>query len=313
MEKRRDKGIEPARLWRRARQEELCIFTLHRGQVRGAILRGNQMIREMQLNHRLGIMESLILGQAYLGAAMLATALKGNDRLALQIECDGPVRGLNVEANAYGEVRGYLRNPQLNIDAEQTSFDTAPFIGSGQVIVTRYLEDAKQPFSGRTELHTGRLAEDITHYLWQSEQAPSAMHLSIHFHPDGAVSGAGALLLQALPECREELRQTLEEQVRALPSLGEAFGQDEAVNDFLQNHFGRSELQILERRKPAFMCHCNRTTISRLFTIMPEDDFTDLKQNGPFPMEVVCHYCATPYYFKAADLEFIYTRRQRRN
>ncbi|MBW2101383.1 MAG: Hsp33 family molecular chaperone HslO [Deltaproteobacteria bacterium] len=62
----------------------------------------------MRAAHDLGILETLVLGRAYLGCSLMASDLKGRDKISLKIDCSGPVQGLVVEGNAFGEVRGYL-------------------------------------------------------------------------------------------------------------------------------------------------------------------------------------------------------------
>jgi molecular chaperone Hsp33 len=42
------------------------------------------MINEMRANHELGILETLVLGRAYLGAALMTGDLKGMDRLSIK-------------------------------------------------------------------------------------------------------------------------------------------------------------------------------------------------------------------------------------
>ena len=66
------------------------------------------MIAQMGWNHELGVLETLALGHAYLGACLMSASLKGNDRLRLQVDCSGPIKGLVVEANAAGAVRGFF-------------------------------------------------------------------------------------------------------------------------------------------------------------------------------------------------------------
>jgi molecular chaperone Hsp33 len=84
--------------------------------IRGTMLNGSRMINQMRWNHELGILETLVLGHAYMGACLMAAGLKGEDRLALQVDCSGPVKGLVVEANAAGEVRGFLKNVPIPVE-----------------------------------------------------------------------------------------------------------------------------------------------------------------------------------------------------
>jgi molecular chaperone Hsp33 len=148
-------------------------------------MNGTRMINEMRANHDLGILETLVLGRAYLGIGLMSAGLKGNDRLGLRIDCSGSIRGLAVEANAFGEVRGFLKNPSIPLAQPLKSFDLSPFFGAGLLTVTRYLQAAKHPFTGQVELRYGNLAQDLAYYHLTSEQIPSAFNLSIKFDRAG--------------------------------------------------------------------------------------------------------------------------------
>ena len=139
-------------------RDRMYNFLLADGAVRGAILNGTRMINEMRANHELGILETLVLGRAYLGAGLMSANLKGADSTSIKIECSGPIKGLTVEANAFGEVRGFLKNVPIPIDRAMQNFDLAPFFGAGFLSVIRYLEDAKQPFTGKVALKYGNIA-----------------------------------------------------------------------------------------------------------------------------------------------------------
>jgi molecular chaperone Hsp33 len=136
-------------------QNKLYNFILENGHIRGAIIHGTFMIKEMRANHHLGILETLTLGHAYLGASLLIANLKDRDRIAFKIECEGPIKGLSVEASAFGEVRGYLKNNPIPIDNPPASFDLAPFFGEGFLEMTHYPEYARHPYVGQRIGTTG--------------------------------------------------------------------------------------------------------------------------------------------------------------
>jgi len=121
----------------------------------------------------------------------MSAGLKGDDRVALQINCTGPVKGLSVEANAYGEVRGYLKRVPIPVDKPMEDFNLSRFFGAGLLSVTKTLRDAKQPFTGKVELRYGNIAQDLAYYCMTSEQIPTAFNLSIKFDKQGEVTGAG--------------------------------------------------------------------------------------------------------------------------
>ncbi|MGD9350504.1 MAG: Hsp33 family molecular chaperone HslO, partial [Desulfobacterales bacterium] len=85
-------------------KDRLYNFLLADGVIRGAVLHGTHMVNEMRANHELGILETLVLGRAYLGVALMSANIKGIESVSLKIECSGPIKGLTVEANTFGEV-----------------------------------------------------------------------------------------------------------------------------------------------------------------------------------------------------------------
>jgi molecular chaperone Hsp33 len=76
-------------------------FVLEQGTIRGALIYSTKLVNEMRANHELGILETMILGYGYIGALLLSSNLKGSERLVLEITCDGPLRGMSVEAYSY--------------------------------------------------------------------------------------------------------------------------------------------------------------------------------------------------------------------
>jgi molecular chaperone Hsp33 len=182
-------------------KDRIYNFLLADGAVRGAILHGTRMVNEMRANHELGILETLVLGRAYLGAGLMSANLKGTDAISLKIECAGPIKGLTVEANALGEVRGFLKNVPIPIDRPMQDFDLSSFFGAGFLSVIRTIEDAKHPFTGKIALEYGNIAQDLANYYLKSEQISTAFNLSIKYDPEGKVTGAGGLFLQAPGGC----------------------------------------------------------------------------------------------------------------
>jgi len=124
-------GEDRKALLKAARKDRLHRFLLAEGRVRGVVLHATLMVNEMRRNHGLGILETLVLGRAYIGVAMMSAGLKGGERIRLQIDCSGPIQGLVVEANAFGEVRGYLKNVPIPVEKPLEDFDLSPFFGSG--------------------------------------------------------------------------------------------------------------------------------------------------------------------------------------
>ena len=294
-------------------RDRLHTFLLADGAVRGVIMNGTRMVNEMRANHDLGILETLVLGRAYLGAGLMSASLKSNDRIAIQFDCSGPIKGLVVEANAFGEVRGYLKNVPIPIDKPMEDFDLSPFFGAGFLSVSKYLEDAKHPFTGKVMLKYGNIAKDLANYYLTSEQIPTAFNLSIKFDKTGRVTGAGAVFLQAMPGASEDLAAGLEERVVNLPSLGKAFTADIDPETLIDEVFRKYSPRFLADHRIEFMCHCNQNRVRSLLMLLPVTDLKAIRDNGPFPVEMRCHFCNTAYHFTEKDIRKIYGQRYPNN
>lgn len=290
-----------------ASNDRIYSFILAGGKIRGAFVNGTRMIREMRANHELGILETLVLGHAYLGCSLLTANLKGEDRVAIGIECSGPVKGLSVEANACGEVRGYLLRNPIPVDAPLEDFNLSPFFGAGFFTVTKYLEDAKKPFSGQVVLQHGNIAQDLAYYFLTSEQTPTAFDLSVKFDGDGEVKGAGGLFLQVMPGADEDMIEKIEELVKNIPSIGEQMAIGEEPNRLIESWFADYSPQNLADERVEFFCRCSKDAMARYMTMLPEKDLGEMLENGPFPVRISCHNCSTAYDFSRDDMEKIYT------
>lgn len=286
-------------------RDKLYTFVMAQGSIRGVAVHGTRMVNEMRWNHDLGILETLVLGHAYLAAGMLSANLKGNDRLNLSVECSGPIKGLSVDANAFGEVRGYLKQVPIPIDRPLESFNLSPFFGAGFLSVTKYLQDAKSPFTGKVMMEHGSLAKDLAVYHLRSEQLPTSFVLSIVFDKAGEVQGAGGLFLQALPGAEEDILRQLEQLVQELPSMGHVVNEEGFPERWLSQAFDGLSPRLLDQRGIEFLCHCNRDQIRNMLTMLSPEDIDDMARNGPFPVEIRCHNCNTCYAFDQAEIQDI--------
>ncbi|MDX1708598.1 MAG: Hsp33 family molecular chaperone HslO [Desulfobacterales bacterium] len=290
-------------------KDRLHNFLLAEGAVRGALLHGTHMVNEMRANHELGILETLVLGRAYLGIALMSANIKGIESVSLNIECSGPIKGLTVEANTFGEVRGFLKNVPIPIDKPMENFDLSPFFGAGFLSVIRNMADAKQPFTSKIELRYGNIAQDLANYYLTSEQIPTAFNLSIQYDKKGRVTGAGGLFLQAMPGADDRLATELEDLVVAFPSLGQAFAREREPEELVQTVFEKYAPRFLADKRIEFMCHCSPERLRRILKMLPIDQLQDIRDEGPFPLEMRCHFCNTRYHFTKEEIQKIYAQR----
>ena len=299
MEKRSVPGDTPAIRLRAHRRDQLYQFLLDSGQIRGAVLHATRMVDEMRVNHDLGPLETLVLGQAYVAAGMMCVNLKSPESLTVRIACSGPIGGLAVEGSAHGEVRGYLsRNPiPVQADTGVPRLRDLFGAGPGTLAVTKRLRGGASPFTGVVDMRYGSLAEDLAHYYATSEQTPSALNLSISFDDAGRPTGAGGIFIQALPGARDATVREVERRLRDESMIGAAFAGGEEPPALLERVFGAHQPVILARRRVLFMCHCSADRFRRHLAALPRDELVDILERGPLPVVTTCLFCNTTYRF----------------
>ncbi len=274
--------------------------------IRGAIVHSTRMVNEMRANHKLGPLETLILGQGYIAASLLCSGLKDkSDKVSMNIQCSGPVKGLDVESNAFGEIRGYLKTDQIAVEDPGKIKYLSTLFGAGFLTVTKYLENAPTPYTGQVALEHGSVAEDLANYFLISEQIPTGFKLSLFFDDEEQVKGAGGIFLQALPGADAAKVEAAEKMIQAIDSLGELFAEGQSPEQVILKEFSSLEPQFLNSSRVEFFCRCSKDRMERYLKTLPREEKKDMMDNGPFPLETRCHHCNSVYLFSKDDLQVL--------
>lgn len=283
------------------KEDKREIFLIADGQARVYAASCTEMVNQMRANHRLGLLESYVLAQGYVAGALLSATVKGDDRIQLNIECGGPIKGLNIEAWACGAVRGYLAANPIPLEKPLTTLDTSLLYGPGFLSISKILEGAKTPFTGQIMLEHGNLAEDLAEYYRQSEQTPTLFYISLDYDHEGRITGAGGIFIQALPGCSDEVLGKLQDKSHALPNLAKFIAAGGDVKDYVEDNFSEYGVEHLEKAMLGFSCPCRRETFEKYLATLPQDEKKAILE-GQFPLEVECFNCGTTYSFDKKEI-----------
>lgn len=247
---------------------------------------------------------SVALGHGLTGGALMGALLKVQQRLALKFEGGGPLGKLLVEADAYGRVRGYVANPDVDLPRTVNGYDVAGAIGtSGTLVVVR---DVNLPelAQGTVSLTSGLVDQTLTDYLNQSEQIPSAVHTDVLADDAGHIIAAGGLLVQALPPYDADIIARLTERVAELPPAAALLQDGQTPEELLAQVFSDISYDVLEQRPLSFQCDCSWERIRVALISLGAAEVAYLLQSDG-QLEISCHYCRSTYDFTSGDLELI--------
>ena len=270
------------------------------GGLRAFAARTTRLAGELKRRHGTYPTATAALGRAATAGAMMGAMLKGEEKLTVQVKGDGPLGRIVIDANAKGEVRGYVDNPHVDLPPnEQGKLDVAGAVGrSGFIYVVKDL-GLKEPYRGSVPIVSGELGEDFTYYFASSEQTPSAVGLGVLVDADG-VRQAGGFILQLMPGVEEQAIERLERRLREMPHLTSLLDQGESPESILR-YLTDGDVQILDSMPVAFKCGCSRERVERTLVSMGEEELSALiEEDGR--AEVICHFCNSAYEFDRSQL-----------
>lgn len=259
------------------------------GQIRAYAATATGVIQEAQRRHDTWSASSAALGRTMVGAMLLGAMQKGDDKLTIKINGNGPVGGIVVDSNAKGEVKGYLHNPHVSLPLNaQGKIDVRGAVGTeGSLTVIKDL-GLKEPFTGQVPLISGELAEDFTYYLANSEQVPSAVGLSV-LADDEHVQAAGGFMIQVMPGASDEVIDEIERRIAECPLISQLIDQGDSPEEILARLLGDANIEILEKMPVAFKCDCSKEKFSTaILTIGPEELQAMIDEDHG--AEAVCHF-----------------------
>lgn len=256
------------------------------------------LVQEAAIRHHTSHLASAALGRAMNGALLLAATMKDNERIALRLKCDGPIG--EVVADAEGtHVRGYVGDPDVFLPLKNGKLDVGGAIGAGNIIVTRYLQNA-EPFTGYAELVDGEIASDLTNYLYTSEQTPSSVALGVLVNKEGQVIASGGYFIQAMPGCAEETLAQLEENISLTPYVTQLLELGYTPEKMIETIARGLDVTIQESIELSYKCRCSREKILGALATLGQEDISAMSQDEE--TEVHCQFCNETYKFSGEEI-----------
>ena len=157
-----------------------------------------------------------------------------------------------------------------------------------------------QPYVGSTELVSGEIAEDLTAYLLESEQVPSACGLGVLIDTDLSVKAAGGFIVQLMPGASDEYIDVLEENIFMMDQLTTILSEDGLEAVFEQVLKGLP-YHIVDEDEVGYRCYCSRERVGDAILGVGEDELESMINEGK-DIDVSCQFCDTVYTFTPDDL-----------
>ncbi len=274
------------------------------GFVRIAAVQTTNMVERMRQIHKTLPLATAALGRTLTAASMMGSELKdANGSVTLQIRGNGPLGAITAVSDSRGYVRGYLQNPAANLPLRADGhLDVGGGVGREGILTVIKDIGEGEPFSGKIELYSGEIAEDIAAYYLLSEQIPTVCALGVLVDRDQTVRCAGGYLLQLLPGAPEGLIDLLEYRVADVGSVTACLDKGMDMRQVAQELLYGMDLELMEEQPVGYECKCSRNKVASALVSLGRDELDRLIREEE-KIDVTCQFCDKIYTFTRKDLE----------
>ncbi|MBE6992543.1 MAG: Hsp33 family molecular chaperone HslO [Ruminococcaceae bacterium] len=273
------------------------------GLVQAVAISSREIVERARQIHKCEPVACAALGRVLTAASMLGNALKvEGGSITLQVKGGGPLGTVLAVGDEFGNVRGYVQNPGLAImEKYQGKLDVGAAVGTdGSLTVIKDL-NMKEPYIGSIALVSGEIAEDLTAYLAESEQIPSAVALGVLVDRDRTVKAAGGYIIQLLPGAGDDVIDKLETGIAAAGNVTSMLDSGMTPLEMLQAVMGELGVEVLEECEVEYKCYCSRDRVTGVLLSLGREELTQLADEQE-TAEVECRFCDVIYKFTADDI-----------
>ena len=265
-------------------------------QIRFFACSARDTVEKARIIHNTSPVVTNALGRLLMGGALMGAMCKNDsDKLTIRIQCQGPIQGMLVTANAKGEVKGYVSETDVMLPAK----DVAKAIDLGVMSIIKDI-GLKEPYVGQTHLVSSEIAEDLTYYFATSEQIPSSVALGVMQNADTTVSAAGGFIIQLMPFAEDGLIDALEERLKSF-EFSKKLEKGEVIEDIIKDLFDGYDVSFTDTIPCAYVCDCSRERVEKAVISLGRKEMASMVEDGE-DIEIVCDFCRTKYVYSTDEI-----------
>ncbi len=247
--------------------------------------------------HKTSPTATAALGRTLTAASLMGSRLKNkDDSLTLSFKGDGPAGLIMAVSDYYGNVKGYIENPAVDLPLKPNGkLDVAGAVGGGFMSVVRDV-GMKEPMTGISEIVSGEIAEDVASYYVNSEQTPTLLSLGVLVGRDLKCAGAGGVFVQLLPHADEEIIGKLEQNVVKITGLSSLIASGCTCEQLMGYVLDGIEYDLFDEIETDYVCDCSRERMLRAVKSLGAEELKKIFSEQD-SIEICCRFCNKKFSF----------------
>lgn len=299
-----------------ATTDVICPFLIDSGLSRGQTVRLTSTLDTIISQHNYPEPIGVLMAQAAVLTALLASTIKYDGVFTLQIQGKGPVSVLAVDITTDGQMRGYARFDESAVEQAQRKIHhenvspTAAFFEDGTL--SFHVETAGETYQGIVALDQPSLAECVLSYFKQSEQIETALKIAVATPAQTGKGWVGAaVMLQRMPMDRRIARELSEDEIEDLWNTSvvllhsttekELLDTDLPLEKLLYRLYHLNNLHFFIQKAIKFGCRCSQDKVIEMLSRFPDQDKKEMAVDGK--IKVDCQFCGKSYTLTLKDLD----------
>lgn len=254
---------------------------------------------------------------AALGRLLTVTSMMGammgnkDDSITVNFRGDGPAGSVLAVADYYGNVKGYIQNPAVDLPKKANGkLDVGGAIGRGTLNIARYVS-GEEPYAGSTEIVSGEIAEDIADYYARSEQVPTVCALGVLVDTDCTCRAAGGVMVQLLPFADEQTISLIERNAADLSRVSSLFDRGLSNEEIANIALRDIPFDIFDELEVEYKCNCTREKMrAALESLKPDEVYEMLREQvsegKPEELDFYCRFCSKHHVFGREEIDSIF-------
>lgn len=285
---------------------QLYKFMNSAGTVRASALVATDLLNHIRTIQQTSPTSTLALSRTLLGTALLASHLKDEQAMSVQIHCSGAMRMVFAQASYEGSVRAFIAEPQLPMSVERGNLILAPHVGSGTLTVSTFIKGNSRPQISQVMVESGEITEDLASYIRSSQQIPCVLSTGVVLGSEGVVTAAGGLLVEMMPGHTEDDVALVESCVRVMGALSQSLGPDVTGEDVLKMFFvGVQGKHWLHPYDVQISCSCSLDKVLGSLKLLGEEELQKMIQEKE-TVDVQCEMCGKRYSVNHEHVKEVY-------